>query len=73
MTSLPPLGLFQIYRSTLPPSSKRCMGVAYILFAYDIGLSIALDAAEKRVTSMTERTPIKHQRRAPTIGYSSRA
>lgn len=40
-------------------------GVAYVLFAYDVGLSIALDAAEKRVTSMTERTPIKHQRRAP--------
>lgn len=40
-------------------------GVAYILFAYDVGLSIALDAAEKRVKSMTERTPIKHQRRAP--------
>ncbi len=40
-------------------------GVAYVLFAYDVGLSIALDAAEKRVKSMTERTPIKHQRRAP--------
>ncbi len=40
-------------------------GVAYVLFAYDIGLSIALDAAEKRVKAMTERTPIKHQRRAP--------
>ncbi len=40
-------------------------GVAYALFAYDIGLSIALDAAEKRVKTMTERTPIKHQRRAP--------
>ncbi|MFI5363374.1 MAG: hypothetical protein ACHQ49_15510 [Elusimicrobiota bacterium] len=40
-------------------------GVAYVLFAYDIGLSIALDTAEKRVKSMTERTPIRHQRRAP--------
>lgn len=40
-------------------------GVAYAQFAYDIGLSIALDAAEKRVKAMTERTPIKHQRRAP--------
>ncbi len=40
-------------------------GVAYVLFAYDVGLSIALDAAEKRVKMMTERTPIKHQRRAP--------
>lgn len=40
-------------------------GVAFVLYAYDVGLSIALDAAEKRVKSMTERTPIKHQRRAP--------
>ncbi|HEX4047623.1 MAG TPA: hypothetical protein VH309_07305 [Elusimicrobiota bacterium] len=40
-------------------------GVAYVLFAYDVGLSIALDAAEKRVKSMTERAPIRHQRRAP--------
>lgn len=40
-------------------------GVAFVLFAYDVGMSIALDLAEKRVTSMTERAPIKHQRRAP--------
>lgn len=40
-------------------------GVAYVQFAYDVGLSIALDAAERRVTAMTERVPIKHQRRAP--------
>ena len=49
--------------SALDPVIKD--GVAYVLFAYDVGLSIALDAAEKRVKSMTERTPIKHQRRAP--------
>lgn len=36
-----------------------------MLFAYDVGGSIDLDAAEKRVTAMTERAPIKHQRRAP--------
>jgi hypothetical protein len=40
-------------------------GVAYVQFAYDIGLSIGLDSAERRVKAMTERTPIKHQRRAP--------
>jgi len=40
-------------------------GVAYVLFAYDVGLAIGLDAAEKNVKSMTERAPIKHQRRAP--------
>ncbi|MEK7388136.1 MAG: hypothetical protein AAB036_00410 [Elusimicrobiota bacterium] len=45
------------------PSVKD--GVAYVLFAYDVGLGIGLDAAEKSVTAMTERAPIKHQRRAP--------
>ncbi|OGS39773.1 MAG: hypothetical protein A2506_01345 [Elusimicrobia bacterium RIFOXYD12_FULL_66_9] len=40
-------------------------GVAYVLFAYDVGMAIDLDAAEKSVKSMTERAPIKHQRRAP--------
>lgn len=40
-------------------------GIAYVLFAYDVGLAIGLDVAEKSVKSMTERAPIKHQRRAP--------
>jgi hypothetical protein len=40
-------------------------GVAYVQFAYDVGLAIGLDAAEKSVTAMTERAPIRHQRRAP--------
>lgn len=40
-------------------------GVAYVQFAYDVGLSIVLDAAEKSVTTNTERIPIRHQRRAP--------
>ena len=40
-------------------------GVAYVLFAYDVGLGIGLDAAEKGVKAMTERAPIRHQRRAP--------
>ena len=30
-------------------------GVAYVQFAYDVGMAIGLDAAEKRVTAMTER------------------
>lgn len=45
------------------PSVKD--GVAYALFAYDVGLSIGLDAAAKSVKAMTERAPIRHQRRAP--------
>jgi hypothetical protein len=40
-------------------------GVAFVQFAYDVGLAIGLDAAEKSVTAMTERAPIRHQRRAP--------
>ncbi len=40
-------------------------GVAFVQFAYDVGLSIGLDAAEKSVTAMAERAPIRHQRRAP--------
>jgi len=40
-------------------------GVAYVLIAYDVGLSIGLDVAEREVKAMTERAPIKHQRRAP--------
>ena len=40
-------------------------GVAYVQFAYDIGLAIRLDAAEKSVSASTERAPIRHQRRAP--------
>ena len=40
-------------------------GVAYVQFAYDVGLAIGLDAAEKSVNASTERAPIRHQRRAP--------
>jgi hypothetical protein len=40
-------------------------GTAFVLFAYDVGFGIDLDAAEKSVRSMTERAPIRHKRRAP--------
>lgn len=40
-------------------------GTAYVQFAYDVGMAIGLDAAEKSVTASTERAPIRHQRRAP--------
>ncbi len=40
-------------------------GMVYVQFAYDVGLAIDLDAAEKSITAMTERAPIRHQRRAP--------
>jgi len=40
-------------------------GVAHVQFAYDVGLAIALDAAEKGFSALAERAPIRHQRRAP--------
>jgi hypothetical protein len=40
-------------------------GVCYASFAYDVGLSINLDDAERRVTEATERKHIKHKRPAP--------
>ena len=40
-------------------------GVAFVQFAYDVGLGIGLDAAEKSLSTSTERAPIRHQRRAP--------
>lgn len=39
-------------------------GVAYVQFAYDVGMAIKLDHAEKTFDG-SERAPIKHQRRAP--------
>lgn len=40
-------------------------GVALVIFAYDVGLGIGLDAAEKGISAMTARAPIRHQRRVP--------
>lgn len=40
-------------------------GVCYTLFAYDIGLSINLEEAARRVTEATEPETIRHKRRAP--------
>lgn len=40
-------------------------GVCYASFAYDVGLSINLEEAERRLTEITERKHIRHKRRAP--------
>jgi hypothetical protein len=40
-------------------------GVAYVLFAYDAGLAIDLDQAERRVTAATARPGMPHKHRAP--------
>ena len=40
-------------------------GVCYAFFAYDIGLAIDLDEAQRRITALKERATIRHKRRAP--------
>lgn len=40
-------------------------GTCYVLFAYDIGLSINLDEAERHITAIKQRSRIRHKRRAP--------
>jgi hypothetical protein len=40
-------------------------GTCYALFAYDIGLSINLTEAERRITANTERGRLRHKARAP--------
>ncbi len=40
-------------------------GTCYALFAYDIGLSINLEEAERRITAGTERGRLRHKARAP--------
>lgn len=40
-------------------------GTCLALFAYDIARSVNLDAAERRITAIKERSPLKHKRRAP--------
>src|ERR1041385_4940341 len=41
-------------------------GTCYALFAYEVGLSINLDRAEQRITTLKERARIRHKRRAPS-------
>ena len=40
-------------------------GICYALFAFDIGLAINLDEAERHVTAIKERGRIRHKARAP--------
>jgi hypothetical protein len=41
-------------------------GMCYAMFAYDIGLSIDLEACERRITALKQRATIRHKRRSPT-------
>jgi hypothetical protein len=47
------------------PSPVIRRGACYALFAYDIGMSVDLDAAERTVQEATSRETIKHNRRSP--------
>jgi hypothetical protein len=40
-------------------------GTCFALFAYDIGFSIDLAEAQRRITEFTQRETLKHRRRAP--------
>ncbi len=44
---------------------SRTGGTCYLLFAYDVGWSIDLSAAEKSISAFKERSSIKHRPRAP--------
>lgn len=41
-------------------------GICHVLFAYEIGLSVDLNECDRRITAETQRTTIKHKRRAPS-------
>jgi hypothetical protein len=51
----------------MPQASEPVIerGTCYALFVYDIGLSIDLDEAERRVSSAKQRDTLKHTHRAP--------
>jgi len=44
-------------------------GTCHVVFAYEVGLSIDLDQAERHITSATRRDSIKYKRRAPQVEY----
>src|SRR5207249_6792606 len=48
------------------PGVRVQEGICYALFAYEVGLSINLDDAEQRITTLKERARIRHKRRAPS-------
>ncbi len=49
----------------LPSEIVIAKGTCHALFAYDIGLSINLTEAERRITANTERGRLRHKARAP--------
>jgi hypothetical protein len=49
----------------LPAELYMAAGTCYAVFAYDVGLSIALEECERRITALTQRATIRHKHRAP--------
>ncbi len=50
---------------TAAPEPHVETGVCYALFAYEVGQSVDLDDAQRRITDVKERATIRHKRRAP--------
>ncbi|MGE0684413.1 MAG: hypothetical protein AB7P69_26345 [Candidatus Binatia bacterium] len=48
------------------PSLRIDHGVCYALFAYDVALAIDLDEAQRRVSAITQRVPLRRTHPAPT-------
>jgi hypothetical protein len=46
-------------------ASVAARGMCHVLFVYDVGWSIDLGAAERRISAFKERSSIKHRPRAP--------
>jgi len=64
------LGMNEPFASAMPrPSSDLLIeqGACYVLFAHDVGFSIDLDEAERRISTGVHREVIRHQRRGPRI------
>ncbi len=55
-------GSLSVVRPSVPPLRR---GVCHVMFAFELGLSINLDAAAQRLKQDVERTKFRRNRRAP--------
>lgn len=47
------------------PPVQIARGTCHVLFAYDVGQAIDLEAAERRIAALTQREVVRRKRRAP--------
>lgn len=47
------------------PDLNVTVGTCYAFFAYDVGLSIDLDDADRRIQALKQRATLRHKRRTP--------